>query len=141
VVNEGAHGHLHDRRDEQRAHGGHRRDGGRQLPGRAHRRRRGPAAPCGGATCAASGSGNLNALVDLPSGAIATFTATGTVTGSGTLTNTATITAPGGITDPTPANNSATDNTAITPTADLSITKVLVGAAVPGADGERTPSR
>src|SRR5439155_1266879 len=77
-----------------------------------------------GSSCPASGSGNLNASVNLLNGGTATFTATATVTAaSGTITNTATVTAPAGVSDPA-GNNSATDNnTVITPTADLSITK------------------
>ncbi|MBL8995684.1 MAG: DUF11 domain-containing protein, partial [Gemmatimonadetes bacterium] len=80
-------------------------------------------AAVGGAACTASGSGDINATVDLPAGGTATFTVTATVTGTGTLSNTATITAPVGVVD-APGNNSATDNnTVITPSADLSITK------------------
>ncbi|MCE9600645.1 MAG: DUF11 domain-containing protein, partial [Gemmatimonadetes bacterium] len=76
-----------------------------------------------GSVCPASGSGNIAASVNLLSGGSATFTATVTASGSGTITNTATITAPGGVNDPA-GNNSATDNnTVITPTSDLSITK------------------
>ncbi|MDH5233795.1 MAG: hypothetical protein OEW77_02475 [Gemmatimonadota bacterium] len=87
-------------------------------------------AAAGGAACPASGSGNLNVTVDLPVGGTTTFTVTATVSGTGTLSNTATITAPGGVTD-APGNNSATDNnTVITPTADLSITKTDGVAAV-----------
>src|SRR5437016_7169432 len=66
----------------------------------------------------------MNASIKLLSAGTATFTVTGTVTaGSGTITNTASVTAPAGTNDPA-GNNSATDNnTVITPTADLSITK------------------
>ena len=91
-------------------------------------------ATSGGAVCPASGSGDLSAVVDLPAFAIATFTVTGTVTGATALSNTATITGPVGYTDPSLANNSATDNTAVVPTVDLAITKVLTtGVPVPGA--------
>jgi uncharacterized repeat protein (TIGR01451 family) len=89
----------------------------------------------GGASCPASGSGNISASVDLPVGGAATFTMTGTVSASatGNLVNTATITAPGTVTDPTPVNNSATDTDALAPTADLSITKTDgVASKVPG---------
>jgi uncharacterized repeat protein (TIGR01451 family) len=76
-----------------------------------------------GSSCPASGSGNLNASVNLLNGGTATFTATATVTGTGTISNTATVTAPAGTNDPA-GNNGATDNnTVITPTAELSITK------------------
>jgi hypothetical protein len=65
----------------------------------------------GGASGPASGSGNLNASVNIPVGGSVTFTATGTVSpsASGNLANTATVTPPNGVSDPTPGNNSATD--------------------------------
>jgi uncharacterized repeat protein (TIGR01451 family) len=79
----------------------------------------------GGGSCAASGSGNINQTVNLPVGATVTYTLTGTISASatGSLSNTATVTVPGGVTDPSPANNSATDTDALTPQANLSITK------------------
>jgi hypothetical protein len=60
----------------------------------------------------ASGSGNLNDTVVVPSGSVITYKATGTISASatGTLSNTATVTAPNGSTDPNLANNSATDS-------------------------------
>ena len=63
----------------------------------------------GGGTGPAAGAGNINALVDLPVGGSATFTAICTISGaaSGTLTNTATVSS--ATADPTPGNNSATD--------------------------------
>ncbi|MFN7962487.1 MAG: GEVED domain-containing protein [Thermoanaerobaculia bacterium] len=88
-----------------------------------------------GGTCPASGSGNINASVNLPTGSTVTFTATGNIAASatGTLSNTATVTAPGGVTDPTPANNSATDTDTLTPQADVAITKTDGSATeVPG---------
>ncbi|MEO6252070.1 MAG: hypothetical protein ABIO79_02085, partial [Ferruginibacter sp.] len=78
----------------------------------------------GGASGPASGAGNINAIVNLPVGGTATFTAICNISGaaSGNLVNTATVTVPCGVTDPTPANNSATDtDTQIS--ADLAITK------------------
>jgi uncharacterized repeat protein (TIGR01451 family) len=79
----------------------------------------------GGGTCTASGSGNINGTVNLPSGGSVTYTASCAVSGSatGTLANTATVTAPAGVTDPTPGNNSATDTDTLQASADLSITK------------------
>ncbi len=79
----------------------------------------------GGGTCTASGSGNLNDTVNLPSGGSVTYTASCTVSAAatGTLSNTATVTAPAGVTDPTPGNNSATDSDTLGASADLSITK------------------
>jgi uncharacterized repeat protein (TIGR01451 family) len=68
-----------------------------------------------GSSCPASGSGNINTTVNLPSGGVATFIATGTVsaTATGTLSNTAIVTAPGGTNDANAANNSATDTDTI----------------------------
>ena len=90
----------------------------------------------GGGTCPASGSGSIGASVDLPPGGTVTFTVTGTVSAAaiGTLSNTATVGAPAGVTDPNPGNNAATDTDALTPTADLAVTKTDGAAAVtPGA--------
>ncbi|MFN0139258.1 MAG: DUF4394 domain-containing protein [Pyrinomonadaceae bacterium] len=69
----------------------------------------------GGATCPAGGSGNINALVALPVGGTATFTANATVAATATFafSNTATIAPPTGATDPVPGNNSARDADAI----------------------------
>jgi uncharacterized repeat protein (TIGR01451 family) len=77
-----------------------------------------------GATCPASGSGNLSSVaVNLPGGSSATFTVVGTLssTATGTLNNTATVTAPAGINDPTSSNNSAADSSSIVLQADLRI--------------------
>jgi uncharacterized repeat protein (TIGR01451 family) len=92
----------------------------------------------GGGTCKASGFGNINDSVNLPSGASVTYTANCNVSAAatGSLSNTAMVIAAGGITDPTPANNSATDTDtlpAATVPANLGIT-ITDGAttAVPG---------
>ncbi|MEP7201973.1 MAG: hypothetical protein ABI894_05150, partial [Ilumatobacteraceae bacterium] len=88
-----------------------------------------------GATCPASGSGNINTAIDLPVGGIATFTVNGTVTSgaTGTLANTATVSVGAGVTDPAAGNNTATDIDTLTPTADLLITKTDGAATeVPG---------
>jgi uncharacterized repeat protein (TIGR01451 family) len=86
----------------------------------------------GGGTCTASGSGNINDTINLPSGGSVTYTASCTLSNAatGTLSNTATVTAPAGVTDPTPGNNSATDSDTITipPGASVSGTKVVVGS-------------
>ena len=69
-----------------------------------------------GGTCGtASGTGNINHLVNLPVSASATFTVSATLdlAATGTLTNTASVTPPGGLTDPLPGNNSATDTDTI----------------------------
>jgi uncharacterized repeat protein (TIGR01451 family) len=79
----------------------------------------------GGGTCAASGSGDVGETVDLPVGGSVTFSVTATVdsAATGSLSNTATVEVPGGVVDPNPGNNAATDTDALTPQADLSITK------------------
>ena len=82
--------------------------------------------PSAGSSCGgASGSGNLNRLVNLLSGGTVTFTAVANTNpaATGALVNTATAAVPGGMTDPTPANNSATDTDTLLAGADLSITK------------------
>ena len=78
-----------------------------------------------GGTCAAAGSGNINDVINLPSGGSATYTANCSISAaaSGTLSNTATVAAAAGVTDPTPGNNSATDTDTLTVIADLSISK------------------
>jgi uncharacterized repeat protein (TIGR01451 family)/uncharacterized repeat protein (TIGR02543 family) len=66
----------------------------------------------GGGSCPAAGSGSLDALVDLPAGAVATFFVHGAVvagTGSGSLTYAAAVAPPGGVTDTVPGNNSDVD--------------------------------
>jgi uncharacterized repeat protein (TIGR01451 family) len=86
-------------------------------------------AGAGGGTCAASGSGNINGTVGLPSGGSVTYTASCTLSAAatGSLSNTATVTAPAGVTDPTPGNNSATDTDTIqaAPGASVSGTKTV----------------
>ena len=67
--------------------------------------------PSGGATCAASGSGDIDDLVDLPAGASVTYTIEATVASdaSGTVSSSATITAPADYFDPNPADDQAID--------------------------------
>lgn len=79
----------------------------------------------GGGTCTASGAGNINDTVNLPSGGSVTYTAICAVSAAatGSLVNTATVAAPAGVTDPTPGNNSATDTDTLAPSANLGITK------------------
>src|SRR5207245_7508304 len=74
---------------------------------------------------AGSGTGDIAATVDLVAGGTATFTVSATVKSSatGTLSNTATVTAQAGVTDSPTGNNSATDDTTITFSSDLAITK------------------
>src|SRR6187401_1492499 len=79
----------------------------------------------GGGTCTASGSGNINNSVNLPSGGSVTYTASCTIAAgaTGSLSNTATVTVPVGVIDPASGNNSATDSDTLAPQADLAITK------------------
>lgn len=71
-----------------------------------------------------SGTGNINAAVNLPNGARARFLINVHIspTATGNLINTATVEPPSGTIDPNPANNLATDIDSPV-TADLSITK------------------
>jgi uncharacterized repeat protein (TIGR01451 family) len=78
-----------------------------------------------GSSCTAGGSGSINDIVNLLAGGTATYTLTGTVdpAATGTLVNTATVAASASPPDPNPANNTATDVDALTPQADLALTK------------------
>ena len=63
----------------------------------------------GGATCSASGSGDIADTVDLPSGGSVTYLATATADPElqGEIENTATVTLPQGVSDPTPGDHSS----------------------------------
>jgi uncharacterized repeat protein (TIGR01451 family) len=77
----------------------------------------------GGSSCAnATGSGNIDELVDLIPSGTATFVVVGTVAlgTTGDLVNTATVTVPAGWTDPDTANNTATDTDTFVPSAATS---------------------
>jgi Tol biopolymer transport system component len=65
----------------------------------------------GGGACPASGSGALDALIDLPAGASVSFLISGTVAAlpEQSLSSTATVTLPASMVDTNPADNSATD--------------------------------
>jgi len=71
-------------------------------------------------SCSTSQTGNVNTLVSLPPGGLATVTINATVrpTAQGTLSNTASITSP---IDPGENNKAVTDTTTILPLADLSL--------------------
>jgi uncharacterized repeat protein (TIGR01451 family) len=64
-----------------------------------------------GASCTASGSGDVNDTVNLPVGGTVTYVVTGTVSQSatGSVSNTATVMAPSDVADWNESNNSATD--------------------------------
>ena len=80
----------------------------------------------GGATCATtSGSGDVSLLASLPVGGSVTIDVVADIDPSavGFVVNSATVAAPGGVIDTNAANDVATDSDALTPIADLSITK------------------
>ncbi|NND74958.1 MAG: DUF11 domain-containing protein [Ilumatobacter sp.] len=82
----------------------------------------------------ATGSGNLSETFPLAVGASVTYTVSCSIdaAATGTVTNTATV---AGSFDPNAANDSATDTTALTPQADVSVTKTDGRtSAVPGRD-------
>lgn len=78
-----------------------------------------------GTTCT-GGSGAIDATINLPVGARATYTLVGTLplSASGSLVNTATVTVPLPFTDETPSNNTMTITNAITQM-NLGITKAV----------------
>ena len=78
-----------------------------------------------GGSCAASGSGNLSELVDVPVGGSVSFSAVCTIdpAATGTLVNTASAAPAAGTIDTNPANDSATDTDTLTPEVDLAISK------------------
>jgi uncharacterized repeat protein (TIGR01451 family) len=69
----------------------------------------------GRASCVASGSGDINEKVDLPTGSALTYTIRATFgpDANGLVSNSATVMPPAGISDPNLADNSATDTTLI----------------------------
>lgn len=84
-------------------------------------------------TCSASaGTVHCDYLAPLPAGTTSSFTITVNLAPSftGPAVNTATVSA--STTDPVPANNSSTDNSAVSEVADLSIAKTHSGSAVAG---------
>ncbi len=79
-----------------------------------------------GAACgAASGNGNIDELVNFAGSSFVRFEVSATIDENfeGTLENEASVSAPAGIDDPAPQNNQATDTTAVSGQADLSVTK------------------
>lgn len=89
-----------------------------------------------GGTCPGSGTGGINAAVNLPSGASVRFVLTCAIsaTATGMLSNTATVSST--ISDPNTGNNSATDVDTLVPNADLGIT--IDNAATILATGQST---
>src|SRR2546423_1233623 len=87
----------------------------------------------------ASGAGNINDTVVMPSGSKITYMVKGKVNSSatGTISNTATVTPPAGVNDPNPGNNTATDMDSVTVKADLKVT-VADGKTAAGPGPEET---
>jgi uncharacterized repeat protein (TIGR01451 family) len=78
-----------------------------------------------GSTGPASGTGNIDTLVNLAAHGTATFTVIAAIdpNAAGDLVNTDSAVNPAGTTDPNSSNNSATDTDTAAPVADLSVTK------------------
>ncbi|MFM8495996.1 MAG: isopeptide-forming domain-containing fimbrial protein, partial [Planctomycetia bacterium] len=80
-----------------------------------------------GASGPTSGTGNVNASVNLPVRGVARFTvqadADPALTAPGTITNTATVQNPGGVPDPNPDDNTATVVTDVRAVTDLAVAK------------------
>ena len=87
----------------------------------------------GGGTCPASGTGSINAFVNIPVGGSVTFLLNATVAPgtSGPLVNTATISAPAGVADASSGNNSAADSNTLLTTSS----GVIVSGRVMTPDG------
>ncbi|HXV43898.1 MAG TPA: hypothetical protein VEC96_12605, partial [Anaerolineae bacterium] len=89
-----------------------------------------------GSSCPASGSGDINASVNLAVSGRITFTVSGVVSpaATGLLTNVVRVIPPGGKLDLITGNNVATDTDTLTPQADLTLTKTVLpsGNAAPG---------
>lgn len=92
-----------------------------------------------GASCSASGSGNIADTVDLPVGATVTYNANCAtdITADGPVINSATITPPDDIVDIDSNNDSATDTTLLVPQTDLALGKDD-GVTQVNADSELT---
>ncbi len=98
------------------------------------------AVAAGGATgFTASGSGNINDTVNVPVGGSIIYTVTGNIspTATGNLTNTGTVNQAAGTIDTNFANNTATATNAITPAANLTVSKLdnFGGSSVTNATG------
>lgn len=75
-----------------------------------------------------SGSGDIDAVVDLLDAGTATFTVTATVRPEafGDITNTVTVAPPAGVPDPDPSNNTATDTNTLVLPANLGVAKSVL---------------
>lgn len=79
-----------------------------------------------GVACPASGSGDVDLVLDIPVGGVAVFTGTGAAMDVGVATATATVSAGAGQSDVDPTNNEMSADTSV--------------AAAPALPGEVTPS-
>lgn len=101
-------------------------------------------ATSGGASCTASGTGDISDTVDLPVGSTATYTATGVVVvgSSGNLSNIASIGPPSGITDSDTSNDGDIDTDTILdnqiPTVSDFSKSAAAGATVTFTSGDFT---
>src|SRR4029079_8793700 len=93
--------------------------------------------PSAGASCGTSaGTGDVVTTADLPVGSSANVHLAGTVASgaTGSVANTAIVAPPVDITDPNASNNTATDNDALDPVADVFVTKTNgITSQSPGA--------
>ncbi len=91
--------------------------------------------PGAGASCSASGAGDISDTVNIPVGGSVSYRLRGVVDPglTGELANTATVAAPADGSDPDPSDNASTDVDAVVPVADLWVTKSDgVDEVVPG---------
>ncbi len=91
--------------------------------------------PAQGSTCQSTqGAGAIDALVDLPAGGSAVFSASGALRPdvATAVVNTAIVTEPPNVQDPDPSNNTSTDTTQVTLQANLQIVKTGPATVVSG---------
>jgi hypothetical protein len=102
----------------------------------------------GSATCTASGSGDINDIVNIPVGSSLTYTVTANLVSSpsGDLLNTVTLVAPPGLIDPSTGNNAAIDTNTLLmgTTPDGNVYDLLAGGILTlnipvEADGDPDP--
>jgi uncharacterized repeat protein (TIGR01451 family) len=85
--------------------------------------------------CNPGGGNNLNCgVITLASGGSQTLSVTVNAGGSGPVTATGTVAVTGGVVDPNAANDSSSQSTAITPQADLKITKSAPASVFAGSN-------
>lgn len=89
-----------------------------------------------GSSCSASGSGDIDDLVDIGRGGTLVYRVNGRIRpdATGTLSNVAAVTMPPRVTDANVGNNTASDTTALTPRADLSVSKTNDRVSVVAGD-------